>query len=307
MVCEGHKASMIDLERLRVFHAVAKHGSVTAAAAQLGISQPAISRQISTLEEQLKIALFHRHTRGLMLTQEGEKLLEAVKDVFSTLIMTEAILSEEQLPRGTLKIACGDGFGAMWLSTHINDFIRKYPQIQVSMMVVGDDEEIDLSVREADIAIRVTPPKDPRLIYVPFLTTSPKLYATQNYLDQAGPLTCLQDLDHHRILTLSLDPNICDNWLLTSGLQRGQVRPPYLTFNNLYGLTQAVRQGIGIASLEAYALADSPELVEVLPHESVHYSPQIQRLMVYPQPLRHSRRISVFRDFLLKKVIESHH
>ena len=113
---------MIDLERLRIFHAVAKHGSVTAAATHLGISQPAISRQISTLEEQLKIALFHRHTRGLMFTQEGEKLLDTVKEVFSTLIMTEAILSEEMKPQGSLKIACGDGFGALWLSSHIDAF-----------------------------------------------------------------------------------------------------------------------------------------------------------------------------------------
>ena len=297
---------MIDLERLRIFHSVAKYGSVTSAASHLGISQPAISRQISTLEEQLKIALFHRHTRGLSLTEEGEKLLETVKEVFSTLIMTEAILSEEMQPRGTLKIACSDSFGALWLAPNIDDFIRQYPDIQVNILVVGDDEEIDLSVREADIAIRINPPRDSRLIFVPFLTSYSKLYASKSYLDNKGTPTCLEDLDKHNILTLSLNPHLCENWLLTADLPEGEARMPYMAFSSHYGLSQAVHQGLGIAALDVYALMAPHDLVEVLPHETLHYSPHTQKLMVYPQALRHSKRISAFRTFLLKKLIQNH-
>ncbi len=297
---------MIDLERLRIFHAVAKHGSVTAAAIQLGLSQPAISRQISTLEDQLKIALFHRHTRGLSLTEEGEKLLVTVKDVFSTLIMTEALLSEEMTPRGVLKIACSDSFGSLWLTPNMEAFIRQYPQIEIKIQVVGDDEEIDLSVREADIAIRVKPPQDPRLIFVPFLTSSCKLYASKNYIEKIGMPSHLENLDHHRILSVSADPANCDNWILTAGLQEGHMRKPHMTFNSQYGLFQAVNHGVGIAALDVYVLMNAPDLVEILPHETCHYVPHVQRLMVYPQALRHSKRISAFRNFLLKKLMENH-
>jgi DNA-binding transcriptional LysR family regulator len=84
----------MDWDKLRVFHAVAEAGSFTHAGDTLNLSQSAVSRQISALEEALQVPLFHRHARGLILTEQGESLNRTVREVFAKLAMTEALLTE---------------------------------------------------------------------------------------------------------------------------------------------------------------------------------------------------------------------
>ena len=86
----------MDWDKLRVFHAVAEAGSFTHAGDTLNLSQSAVSRQISALEEALQVPLFHRHARGLILTEQGEALNRTVREVFAKLAMTEALLTESR-------------------------------------------------------------------------------------------------------------------------------------------------------------------------------------------------------------------
>src|SRR5438132_107977 len=114
----------MDWDKLRVFHAVSIAGSFTKATESLNISQSAISRQINILEEELGTPLFERVARGLVLTEAGEKLRDAVVTIFAKLSMTQASMTElKNYPRGHLKIATSIAFGSLWLAPRLNEFL----------------------------------------------------------------------------------------------------------------------------------------------------------------------------------------
>ncbi|SVD83124.1 uncharacterized protein METZ01_LOCUS435978, partial [marine metagenome] len=147
-------------DKLRIFHVVAETGSFTRAGSMLNLSQSAVSRQIRGLEESLQLILFHRHARGLLLTEQGEVLFQTVHDVFAKLAMTEARLTEsKERPKGPLRITTTVGFGSLWLTEQLGEFLDLYPDITVSLLVA--DVELDLTMREADVAVRVQPPTQP--------------------------------------------------------------------------------------------------------------------------------------------------
>ncbi len=156
-------ATIMDWDKLRIFHAVAEAGSFTHAGDQLNLSQSAVSRQISALEDSLKIPLFHRHARGLILTEQGELLYRTAHEVFGKLSMVEALLTESKdRPKGPLKITTMVSFGATWLAPRMQEFMEVYPDIDVQLLL--EDRELDLSMREADVAIRFKPPRQADLV-----------------------------------------------------------------------------------------------------------------------------------------------
>src|SRR6267154_981044 len=196
---EGNQMSM-DWDKLRVFHAVAEAGSFTHAGEALNLSQSAVSRQISALEESLSVPLFHRHARGLILTEQGDLLYRTAREVFAKLAMTEGLLSESKdRPKGPLKVTTTVAFGSFWLSSRIKDFLELYPEIQLSLLV--DDSELDLSMREADIAIRLSAPRQPDLVQRHLTTMHVHVYAAPEYLKKHGTPQRAEDLDSHRIIT----------------------------------------------------------------------------------------------------------
>ena len=122
---------MIDWDRVRVFHAVAQAGSFTRAAEKLGLSQSAISRQIGALEEDLGTPLFHRHARGLVLTEQGEILLETALDMAKRMAAAQTSLSESRdTPAGDLTVNATVGFGSVWLTAQLAEFLDRYPDIR---------------------------------------------------------------------------------------------------------------------------------------------------------------------------------
>src|SRR6202165_4701012 len=170
------KQMAMDWDKLRVFHAVAEAGSFTHAGEALNLSQSAVSRQISALEESLSVPLFHRHARGLILTEQGELLFRTAREVFAKLAMSESLISESKdRPKGPLKITTTVDFGSIWLTPRIREFLDLSPEIQVSLVV--DDSELDLSMREADVAIRMTPPRQPDLIQRHLVSVQVHVYA----------------------------------------------------------------------------------------------------------------------------------
>src|SRR6059058_490856 len=285
----------MDWDKLRVFHAVAEAGSFTHAGESLNLSQSAVSRQISALEESLSVPLFHRHARGLILTEQGELLFRTAREVFAKLAMSESLISESKdRPKGPLKITTTVAFGSIWLTPRMHEFLDLYPEIQVSLVV--DDTELDLSMREADVAIRMTPPRQPDLIQRHLVSVQEHIYGMPQRAD---------DLDDHRLIVYGDDsrppvPGL--NWLLDSGAKPGKDRRPILSVNNSYGMLRAVMSGLGLASLPDFVTSDYNNLVRVLPELT---GPPQEAYFVYPEELRSSKRISVFRDFLLRKVAES--
>jgi len=294
---------MMDWDKLRIFHTVAEAGSFTHAGERLNLSQSAISRQIGALEESLNQSLFHRHARGLILTEQGELLHQTVRTVFHDLTMVESRLSDNrERPSGPLKISTTVAFGSSWLTPRIKDFIELYPEIEISLLLT--DKEVDLSMREADIAIRMAPPRQPDLIQRRLLTLMTHIYASPNYLEENGIPNSVEDLEHHRLIIYGFDtplPVASINWLLDVGTMSDKRRKAALRVNNLYGVYRAARSGLGLAALPDYMIPDDVDIIRVLPELS---GPSIQTYFVYPEELRHSKRIAIFREFLLQKVAE---
>ncbi len=291
----------MDWNRLKVFHAVAEAGSFTHAGEALNLSQSAISRQISALENELGTPLFHRHARGLSLTEQGESLYRTAHEVSAKLAMTEAILGEaRERPTGKLKITTTVGFGSTWLTPRIGEFLELYPEVNVDLVL--DDRLLDLSMREADIAIRMQPPTQADLVQRRLLTVHNHLYASPTYLKRYGTPRNLADLQDHKLITYGEDtppPVIEINWLQKAGRAQGIELNPVLTVNNIYGLVLAVENDVGIASLPDYMIAEHPKFIRVLPDVA---APSFDTYLVYPDELRETKKISVFRDFLLAKV-----
>jgi DNA-binding transcriptional LysR family regulator len=296
----------MDWDKLRVFHAVAEAGSFTHAGEALNLSQSAVSRQISALEESLSVPLFHRHARGLILTEQGELLFRTAREVFAKLSMAEGLITESKdRPKGPLKITTTVAFGATWLTPRIREFLDLYPEIQVSLVI--DDTELDLSMREADVAIRMSPPRQPDLIQRHLLSVPSHVYAAPEYIRKHGTPQTPEDLDQHRLIVYGEDarppvPNV--NWLLDVGSRPGQERKPILSVNNFHAMLRAVDSGLGIAGLADFMAGEAANLVRILPELT---GPPVEAYFVYPEELRTSKRISVFRDFLLRKVAEARH
>jgi DNA-binding transcriptional LysR family regulator len=291
----------MDWDKLRVFHAVAEAGSFTHAGETLNLSQSAVSRQISGLEESLHIPLFHRHARGLILTEQGELLYRTAREIYGKLAMVEARIGEtKDIPTGPLKVNTTVAFGSVWLTSRIKKFLELYPHINLSLVLA--EKELDLSMREADVAVRLRPPRQPNLIQRRIMTMNYSVFAVPEYLKKHGMPKTPEDLDHHRIIVYGEDaeapvPNL--NWLLEAGAKGGTPRQPALKVNSTYGIFRAVQSGLGIGGLPDYLSNESPNLVHVLPELK---GPSIDAFFVYPEELRHSKRITVFRDFLLREL-----
>ncbi len=191
----------MDWDKLKVFHAAAEAGSFTHAGEQLGLSQSAVSRQVSALEQALNVSLFHRHARGLILTEQGELLYRTAHEVFMKLESARAKLTDSrERPNGDLKVTTTVGLGTHWLTPKIGEFVDLYPDIRISLIMT--DEELDLAMREADVAIRLRIPTQPDLIQRKLFSVHFHVYASPEYLKRFGTPSKIEDLDNHRIMLL---------------------------------------------------------------------------------------------------------
>ena len=240
----------MDWDKLRVFHAVAEAGSFTHAGETLNLSQSAVSRQISALEENLQVPLFHRHARGLILTEQGESLNRTVREVFAKLAMTEALLTEsKEKPAGRLKVTTTVGFGATWLAPRLAQFLEQYPDVTMTLLL--DDADLDLAMREADVAIRMHPPKQPDLVQRHLMQLTWLVVASPAYLEANGTPARPEDLDDHKLILFGdYRPPVPDiNWLAEVGRRAGSPRRPLLEVNSLHAMALAIRSGMGIGVL----------------------------------------------------------
>src|SRR5476651_611825 len=240
----------MDWDKLRIFHAVASAGSFTHAGQTLGLSQSAVSRQISALEEEIATPLFQRHARGLTLTDEGELLFGAVREVLDRLAAAEeALKNVHDSPRGTLKVTASHGIGAYWLLPRLSLFLAAFPEVELHLVM--DDHELDLAQREADIAIRLRAPVQADLIQRRLFTAHYHIYATKAYLAAHPVPQSLDDIRDHTVVVYgeTAAPEIRDiNWLLD--LFRKKQKPDasgrIVRINNITGILKAIQGGIGI-------------------------------------------------------------
>jgi DNA-binding transcriptional LysR family regulator len=290
----------MDWDKLKVFHAAAEAGSFTHAGEQLGLSQSAVSRQVSALEQELSVALFHRHARGLILTEQGELLYRTAHEVFMKLEAARAKLTDSrERPHGDLKVTTTVGIGVHWLTPRLGEFVDLFPDIRIHLIVT--DEELDLAMREADVAIRLRQPTQPDLIQRKLFSVRFHAYASPEYLKRFGTPRTIDDLDAHRVLLLGgtipayLQPT---RWLVDAGRDSKGPRTPHITINNVLGILRACQRGLGMAMLPDYLVEENGGLVQLFT-ESEPIT--LDAFFVYPEELKSVARVQAFRDFLVSK------
>jgi DNA-binding transcriptional LysR family regulator len=294
---------MLDWDKLRIFHTAAESGSFTHAAEKLGMSQSAVSRQISALEDDLGLKLFIRHARGLVLTEVGEQLFRTAHRMHWELQQVETQMSESQdVPTGPLIVTTTVGIGSTWLSSRLDEFLKLYPLIQLEIRL--NDAELDLAMREADVAIRLHRPNQSEMIQRKLFTVHNHFYASNEYIEEFGMPQSADQLDDHRIVSFGepVPSYLGDiNFLERMGRTDSSPRRAALKVNAIYGMMQACRAGIGIAMLPDYVTEKEDGLVQVLPETEL---PAYEAFFVYPPALKNSKRVGVFRDFLVGKARE---
>lgn len=291
----------MDWDKLRVFHAVAEAGSLTHAGEALHLSQSAVSRQIRSLEEDIGAPLFHRHPRGLILTGEGEHLFGATQAISREVNAANARIrdSRDELS-GDLRVTTTVGFGTMWLAPRIGRFLETAPNLNIELML--NEAVLDLPMREADIAIRMREPNQADVIRRPLMEVAIRLYASKTYVETHGAPQSLAELGEHRVISYSPNapqPVPSMDWLYEHLRRQRQL----ITVNNYYGVLQAAQNSLGVAAIPDYMVMDQTDLVHVAPQiESPHYTV----FLVYPEELRGSRRVMLFRDFMLSEIERFH-
>jgi DNA-binding transcriptional LysR family regulator len=293
----------MDWDKLKIFHSVAEASSFTKAAIVLNLSQSAISRQIQSLEHELKIKLFERHARGLVLTDNGKYLFQTAHEVIAKLKDVEATFSDEKDKlKGKLTVTTVVSFGTTWLTPRIKEFMDLHPEIEVEL--IFDDMELDLSTRQADVAIRMRRPKQLNLIQKKFVDFNYHIYGSNEYLEKNGYPKILKDLDKHKFISYGKgapSPVYNPDWILKLGAKEGKKRKSVMKVNSVYGLLLAVQSGVGLAALPDYITHNIPNLTKVLPEES---GKPTETYFVYPASLKTNARLMAFRNFIFSKVSE---
>tara|TARA_R110002049_G_scaffold23545_3_gene83341 strand:- start:60095 stop:61006 length:912 start_codon:yes stop_codon:yes gene_type:complete len=289
----------MDWDKLRIFHAVADAGSLTHAGDKLNLSQSAVSRQIRGLEEQLNTNLFHRHARGLILTEQGELLFDATTAMTKRLDAAAArIRDSEEEVFGELRVTTTTGFGTLWLAPRLPKLYEKYPDLKVDLML--EERVLDLPMREADVAIRMKEPSQADLIRKRLMTVRMCMYASPTYLAANGTPKRMEDMSEHRLICQNTESDQVGAGLqLVKELLLHDVRS-LLTVNNYFGVLQGVLHNLGIGVLPDYLTQDFPDLVLVMPEVE---SADVPVYLAYPEELRQSKRVAAFKDFVQDEII----
>ncbi len=289
----------MDWDKLRIFQAAADAGSFTHAGETLGLSQSAVSRQVGALEADLGAPLFHRHARGLILTEQGEMLLDAVRDVVLKLdAVRSRLIDSREKPTGELRVTTTLGLGANWLAPRLGEFVELYPEVKIQLLLSDDD--LDLGMREADVALRLREPIQPDLIRRRLFTVHFHAYASADYLKRRPQPRSVEDLDRHHLIAFGAPTAthlLYDlNSLLTLGRDPRNPRTPQISVNNLGAMSRAAEHGVGIAVLPDYVVQPESGLVRLLQQADM---PEMDCFLVYAEELKNVARVQAFRDFLV--------
>ena len=291
----------MDWNKLKIFHAVAETKNFTKATYILNLSQSAISRQIQSLEQELKTRLFERHARGLSLTENGEYLFKTAREVISKLKDVESTLMDKKdKPSGKLTVTTVVSFGTTWLTPRIQEFMKLNPEMEIEL--IFDDRELDLSTRQADIGIWMRRPKQLNYIQKKLIDIHYHIYGSTKYLEQSGHPKTISELNKHNFISYGKgapSPVFNPDWALKLGVKDNKKRKPVMKVNSIYGLLLAVQSGVGLAALPDYITISVPNIIKVLPQIE---GPKTEAYFVYPQSLKNVARVIAFGNFLYSKV-----
>ena len=287
---------------LGFFSALARAGSLSAAARELGVTTPAVSKHLALMEARLGLSLVNRSTRRMSLTSEGEVYLERARRSLGEIDDMEQLLgSSKAMPRGLLRVNATLGFGRSHIAPLISRFVRKHPQLEVQLQLSVNPPP--LTDDAFDVCIRFGVPPDTRVIARRIASNRRLLCASPAYLARAGTPKVPNDLARHACIGIRQGDEAYGTWRLTSGrgtTQRTQAvktRGPLTTNDGEIAVSWAL-DGHGIVMRAEWDIARylrSGRLVQVLPG---YRTPEADIHAVYPQRHQLSTRVRAFVDFM---------
>lgn len=255
------------LQHFETFLIVAKTGSFTAAAKQLGISKAAVSHTIRLLEESLQVGLFIRTTRRVSLTDEGSLLLSQCERLKCELDTTRDLVAGFiEAPSGKLRISCNPYLVEARFLSVLQDYIEKYPQVEID--VLAEERMPDMQREQIDIVFGINWPAPEDIVARPIGKTRYVLCASPAYLKKNGTPKKLKDLEKHRYIPHLGRTATTKIITLKSTIPLNLITP--LQSNNAYFMKKSAELGLGIVQLHDYMVEDelrSGKLVEVLQAE----------------------------------------
>lgn len=276
--------SMLDWNDLRFFLAVARGKTLARAAAALGVDQTTVGRRLATLETRMKVELFTRSASGFAISAAGARVLEAAERMEEAALEIEARAPEAGAPAaGTVRIATTDSLAAAFVVPAVHRLREQHPQ--VSIVITTGFALADLRKGEADIAVRLVRPTDPRLAARKLADFALQLYVSRDYIAQHGTP---RSLDGHTLLAYE------DATRTGTRYPFGERRDVAMMSNNHFVLLAGATAGVGIVQLPSYTGDAHPELVHVMPERDDPYTVWL----VVPQAKRRVAAVRAVSDAL---------
>jgi DNA-binding transcriptional LysR family regulator len=292
---------MKDAADLAFFSLLARHPSLAAAAQELGVTPPAVSRRLAALERRLGVRLLNRTTRRLSLTPEGERYLEEGERLLRDIEALErSLAASNDAPRGLLRINATFGFGRRHLSPAISDFVRRYPEVDVVLQLT--DRPLDLTAHAMDLGIRFGTPPDARVLARKIAANRRLLCAAPAYLAGHGTPAEPRELAAHQCIVIRENNSAFNHWPLSDGKQQVllKVRGPLSTNHGEVAVDWAIA-GHGIllrSEWDVAATLRSGQLQRILPAWT---GDAADIYAIYPQRHHLSAKVRVFIDFLVER------
>ncbi len=290
-------------EDLRVFSAVLRKSSFSSAAQELGVSPAYVTKRIRILESALNTKLFHRTTRRVVVTEEGERVYHwALKILDDIDHLVEEIGITRTVPRGSLRVCSSFGFGRRVVAPALSALVERFPLIQVRFEVF--DRLVDVATEGFDLDVRVGDEIAPHLIARRLAFNHRVLCAAPSYLQRRGTPRTLADLSLHDCLITKERDHPFGVWRLRCGKQENTLKVRgALSSNNGEMVVQWAVDGRGIALRSTWdvgPLIEAGKLVQILPN----YTQEANVWAVYPSRLSTSAKVSVCVEFLQQFMVQ---
>ncbi|MDB5365162.1 MAG: LysR family transcriptional regulator [Rhodospirillales bacterium] len=287
------------LNTFRVFEAAARHLSFTQAAAELGMTQAAVSYQIKLLEDRLGTSLFRRLTRQLALTDAGQKLSPVVTETFQRLRTAISDLTEGA--EGVLSISSINTFATNWLVPRLGRFQVAQPKIAVRLE--ASPRLVDFAREDFDVGIRGGAGRWPGLVAVPLMTVELSPMVAPSLLAKVGGVTRPRDL--LQLPLLAPDEENWERWFDAAG-EPVQLQPqgPFSTFETQHMLGQAAMSGQGVALLTLGMFGDELDQGRLVQPFATSVRLEQSYFLVYPETRANTPKIRAFEDWILTELMQ---
>ena len=293
---------------LGFFSTLASAGSLSAAARELGITTPAVSKHLALMESRLGVSLVVRTTRRMSLTPEGELYLESARRILGEIDGMEELLGlSKATPKGLLRVNATLGFGRSHVAPLISRFVRKHPQVEVQLQLSVNPPP--LTEDSFDVCVRFGAPPDSRVIARYIAPNRRLLCASPAYLSKHGVPKIPNDLTKHNCIGIRQGEEAYGVWRLTSGRGKSATTEAVKTRGNLTTNDGEIAvnwalEGHGVlmrAEWDIERYLRNGRLVHVLPQ---YHTPDADIHAVYPQRHQLAARVRAFVDFVALSLLQ---